>query len=50
MKKQEKLFKELKKRFTKKLASISSTRLIQKNENRSRYVGLCNGRSIIYRM
>jgi len=50
MKKQEKAFKELKKIFTKEPASISSTGLQQKNEDGSKYVGLCNRRSIIYRI
>ena len=41
------MFKELKKRFTKKLV-LAALDLDKKNEDRSRCIRLCNGRSVIY--
>jgi len=48
-KKQEKVFGELKERFTKEPVLIALD-LDKKNEDRSRYVRLYNRRSIVYGM
>ena len=44
---QKKVFKKLKKRFTKKLVLVILN-LDKKNENRSRHIELCNRESVIY--
>ena len=49
MEKQEKAFRELKKKFTKELV-LAAPDLDKKNKNRSRYIRLCDRRCIIYGM
>ena len=44
---QKKVFKKLKKRFTKKLVLVILN-LDKKNENRSRHIELCNRECVIY--
>jgi len=48
MKKQEKVFKELKERFTKELVLAAPD--LDKNESRSEYIKLCNRRGFIHRV
>jgi len=47
--KQEKVFRELKKRFTKEPV-LAAPDLDKKNKDRSRYIGLYNRRDVIYRV
>ena len=49
MKKQKKAFKELKGQFTKELV-LAAPDLDKKNEDESRCIGLCYGRSVIDRV
>ena len=44
--KQEKMFRELKEKFTKE-SVLAVLDLDKKNEDRSRYIGLCNRRSVV---
>ena len=46
MEKQEKVFRELKERFTKELV-LAAPDIDKKNEDGSRCIGLCNGRCIV---
>ena len=46
MNKQEKAFEKLKKRFTEELV-LAALDLDKKNEDGSRYIGLCNGWSFV---
>ena len=47
MEKQEKVFGKLKEKFTKELV-LAALDLDKKNKNRSRYIRLCDKRSIIH--
>jgi len=49
MEKQEEAFRELKERFTKELMLVAPD-LDKRNEDRSICIGLCNRRSIMYRV
>ena len=48
MEKQEKVFRELRERFIKEL--VLAILNLDKNENGSGCIGLCNRKSLIYRM